>query len=959
MLAAGDLDPSFGHDGRVVADVPGHDQFDPAVVAIRNDGKLMLGGNLSGFGGAIARLNEDGKPDTEFDHDGTLISDATVQFFYVQQLVPLAGGMTLVAADRGVGRFLADGRLDPSFGTNGWFETTSPFWLSNRLSLQDDGRIVFAYHDANFVTRIIRLNTDGTRDLSFGDPGASGGAITPWVSSSDEVKQILVRADQRILVLLHASDRESPGTGRLALLQYLPDGTPDRSFGNDGRVVGRVFGGEENVSGIALNSSGGILVGGISQNATTVTRFKANGRFDRAFAERGVHRIVVADIPPEYKIEPGMIDVASDGTILTSVVSGFAQYAARLNADGSADLTFGTAGVARVLEGTVSASLARRDDGRILIARATASGFDIERLTADGMLDSTFGTGGHQLLPVTGPGDDTAGAVALQPDGKLLVASKSEHGDSDVGLVFRYRRDGSLDTTFGDQGVALLPFGASISSVRDIRVLPSGKIVVSGARVADGHDEGVIARLNSDGSIDRSYGHNGTNSVPSQVDRIVPTSGDDFVAYLIGPFDTVSRVLSDGSRDTSFADDGYAILNGFTPTDLPGAIVTQRDGKILLAGTITLPGKSYPAIGAMRLNQDGSPDLSFGDHGIASVDPGGFDASVNAITVQADGKVLLAGNRSSDNRAPFTVVRFTRNGRLDASFGNHGIVSTDLPSDAHFNSANSSTDSAIDLAVMSDGRILAIGRDDFRIEPSFPRTRVAVVRFNPDGSLDRSFGNFGRITTEYEYELRPVTSLLTADGRLTVVANGRQSSTGVDIVTLRYLLDNLNAVAARIDNGLLKVTGSAAKDMIKLAVLDGQLVITGVPHGFPLASFSKIQIDALAGNDTIDASASPVPVILNGGDGNDILLGGAFDDALLGNAGNDTLFGGRGSDTLHGNGGNDYISGGPGADQLFGDAGNDQLFALDAAIDVLDGGVGFDRANGDVADLLSGIEGLL
>jgi Ca2+-binding RTX toxin-like protein len=139
----------------------------------------------------------------------------------------------------------------------------------------------------------------------------------------------------------------------------------------------------------------------------------------------------------------------------------------------------------------------------------------------------------------------------------------------------------------------------------------------------------------------------------------------------------------------------------------------------------------------------------------------------------------------------------------------------------------------------------------------------------------------------------------------------------------------------------------------------GRLSITGVRATFAPGTFSRVVINALAGDDTLDASASTVPVFLNGGDGNDLLLGGAYADLLLGNAGNDTLFGGRGNDTLRGNDGNDYLNGGPGADQTFGDAGNDQLFSVDNTPDTLDGGAGFDRAKHDPTDLLSNTEAVL
>jgi Ca2+-binding RTX toxin-like protein len=166
-------------------------------------------------------------------------------------------------------------------------------------------------------------------------------------------------------------------------------------------------------------------------------------------------------------------------------------------------------------------------------------------------------------------------------------------------------------------------------------------------------------------------------------------------------------------------------------------------------------------------------------------------------------------------------------------------------------------------------------------------------------------------------------------------------------------------VTAGIVNGVLRVTGSSGPDIIRLRALGDRVLITGVAQGFARSAFSRIEIAGLAGDDTLDASASPVPVTLDGGDGRDSLLGGAAVDLLLGGGGDDTLFGGRGADTLRGGDGNDYLNGGPGGDQLFGEAGNDQVFAVDAARDTIDGGGGFDRVKGDGDDLLTGTEGLL
>jgi Ca2+-binding RTX toxin-like protein len=163
-------------------------------------------------------------------------------------------------------------------------------------------------------------------------------------------------------------------------------------------------------------------------------------------------------------------------------------------------------------------------------------------------------------------------------------------------------------------------------------------------------------------------------------------------------------------------------------------------------------------------------------------------------------------------------------------------------------------------------------------------------------------------------------------------------------------------VAATLANGTLTITGTPAADVIRLQVSAGKLAITGVTQAFPVASFSRITVNALAGNDTVDGSNAPAPVTVDAGVGDDVVLGGQSDDSLLGNDGADTLFGGRGRDTLRGGAGNDYLNAGPGEDSLFGDAGNDQFYSVDGVLDRIDGGAGFDRVKTDFDDLAAAVE---
>ncbi len=350
-----------------------------------------------------------------------------------------------------------------------------------------------------------------------------------------------------------------------------------------------------------------------------------------------------------------------------------------------------------------------------------------------------------------------------------------------------------------------------------------------------------------------------------------------------------------------------------------------------------------------RFTPDGKPDTTFspgGPDGSALVrltfGHGLFSEEIRSLLVQRDGRIVIAGVRPRGTQNVYydaVLVRLTKSGDLDRSFGIGGMT---IAGDGR---------GYTDLAEAPDGKIIALS----------PPTLLKIARFNADGLPDTTFGDQGVTTTEFSPESEGSNGMQTRilfqpDGRIVVVGQGRE-----DVLLARYLAgpSHSGGVEMAVRDGILRITGTAGDDLIRLQLSDGDITVSGNLLRIPVESFSRIEIDALGGNDTLDASASPVPVILNGGEGNDILLGGAYADLLSGNAGNDTLFGGRGNDTLHGNDGNDYLSGGPGADQVFGDSGNDQIFALDLAIDTIDGGTGFDRAKGDAADLLSHVEALL
>jgi Ca2+-binding RTX toxin-like protein len=257
------------------------------------------------------------------------------------------------------------------------------------------------------------------------------------------------------------------------------------------------------------------------------------------------------------------------------------------------------------------------------------------------------------------------------------------------------------------------------------------------------------------------------------------------------------------------------------------------------------------------------------------------------------------------------------------------------------------------MAVMSDGSLILSGtyeQDDPGTQSFF---RTFIAHYTGEGAFDLGFGAGGLIPPDRAGDVNGIVKpIARPDGGFFTAGMVPEG-----IALAGYTAPETGVTVAKVNNSLV-VTGTQGNDTISLERGAGGGVFIKGDAGTP-QGFSKIVISALAGDDTLDASASPVPVILDGGDGDDILLGGAFADLLLGGAGHDTLFGGRGNDTLHGNDGNDYLNPGPGQDQAFGDAGNDQIFSLDNAADTLDGGAGFDRVKRDPANILSNTEALL
>ncbi|MBS0432929.1 MAG: hypothetical protein JSS21_11080 [Proteobacteria bacterium] len=237
-----------------------------------------------------------------------------------------------------------------------------------------------------------------------------------------------------------------------------------------------------------------------------------------------------------------------------------------------------------------------------------------------------------------------------------------------------------------------------------------------------------------------------------------------------------------GGLDPTFGIGGRATTDFDNSTDIANAVALQADGKLVVAGTTYINNDfSGEDFALARYNPDGSLDASFGIHGRVTTDFPGLAAVISSVVVQPDGKILVAGGAFPlfTFLGNFEIARYNPNGSLDTSFGSGGIVTTHFPQGSY----------ASALALQADGKIVAAGTDyvNFSSEESSD-TDFALARYNPDGSPDIGFGNGGQITTDFEkHNDDAFAVLLRPDGRIVAVGSALDPVSFYDFAAARYL----------------------------------------------------------------------------------------------------------------------------------------------------------------------------
>jgi uncharacterized delta-60 repeat protein len=435
-------------------------------------------------------------------------------------------------------------------------------------------------------------------------------------------------------------------------------------------------------------------------------------------------------------------------------------------APGTLDTTFGTGGIVTnaLAQSAIAQGVVQQSDGKLVVAgfavtAEAASVFsEVARYNQDGSLDTSFGTGGTVAIQ-----NFLALALAIQTDDRIVVAGANDLGDTtgDFGLA-RLNTDGSMDTTFGGGLVSTSFSGGGESIPFAVAIQPDGKIIAAGATGGSTVSTFIFAaaRYNTDGTLDSTFGTVGTVTV------VIPSS-------------IVSSI--------AIEQDGEIILGGGSGFD---------GGK----GTVSLVSLAGTQFVLAGLNPDGSVDTAFGNGGKVqqTVGSGG---SAFQLALQADGKIVAAGAAlGGSGLTSLALTRYNTDGSLDTSFGSAGTVTTKF---------DGKVDVATGVAIQQDGKIVvggftssAAAEDQlspasqlypnnlsfvFLMAVTSPGSQIAVARYNPDGSLDTSFGTGGVVTTAIDEGAAAFSMLIQQDNNIVLSGAATLGGDDIDFALARYL----------------------------------------------------------------------------------------------------------------------------------------------------------------------------
>lgn len=400
---------------------------------------------------------------------------------------------------------------------------------------------------------------------------------------------------------------------------------------------------------------------------------------------------------------------------------------------------------------------------------------------ADGMLDPGFGNGGRVTTNFGTFTFSEASALVVLPDGKAVAAGSMAPNLAHTFMVAaRYLPCGALDTTFDGDGLLTVVFQIApdlSGGVGEVLLQPDGRLVLVGWFADSPVLRYALARLNTDGSLDPSFGTGGKVTTPlaggvgAGLAGVLQPDGRIVVLGSTGaaadPVVALARFNTDGSLDPAFGTAGQVSVPLAGPFRAH-ALALQPDGKILIAGSSGPSGGPFD-FGLIRLLPGGGLDTSFDGDGLATSDFGGTENAFSAM-VLGDGRIVLAGYRTFP-ATDFALVRYLSNGSLDTTFGTGGLAAAD----------SGASEIADRMIVQPNDKLLVAGWTNDLGSYDF-----ILARFNPDGTHDTTFGASGFLRTDFSASWDEAHGLAIA-GPDRVLAAGFTLGSNRDFALARYI----------------------------------------------------------------------------------------------------------------------------------------------------------------------------
>ncbi len=790
MAQTGQPVPGFGNNGVVLTSF--HTSAVPAggvAVMPLHDGKTLIS-----VGSMLVRHLPDGQLDHTYGFNGfsQQLQLGTGMAVNVATMQPNGGVLVFGSVPNGgnkhpfIARYMPNGFLDFNFGTNG--VATLPLGnliSANEVAVLGDNKIILSgLATMNGIEKfyLVRLLPDGKMDPSFG----SGGMVS-YESAEYRftLKDMVLHPDGRIVV---AGISEDP-TPVIRLAQFLPNGSPDRSFGGEGTVASGL-GNYNDLRAIAIQPDGKIVAvgtGTFQMSTLGILRFLPNGMLDPQFGTAG-RKHIVNDFTNQYRYELSDVIILPNGKILIGGSYNDKATIWQFASNGDQDLSFyGTGMLQYDKPASKVSNMAVYPDGRIgftgYLPHQVAQNMTylFARLLPNGHPDYSLANASF-IMGNAQSGMAEYQALAVQPDGKILAAGSSRKPnteDYDIAIA-RYHTNGMLDQSFGTMGKQLVDISTG-DMAHAIALYPDGRIAIGGKTSSGGQSDFVVVRLLANGMRDNSFDGDGVKtldfagandiaySVLVQPDGKIIASGSATEGGIAGF--ALARFLQNGMPDVSFSADGKQVtMLGGSSAAIGAAL--QGNGKILLGGSGYQNGTNNSDFILTRYNSDGTLDASFGMGGIRRTDFGGNDFA-EAMMLH-NGRIYLGGYVDNNSTYSLALAQYTADGAPYTGFSGDGKHTLDINNlSGNLNGVGPVKFVVTSIAVQNNDKIVISGY------VNTPENGVtAMARINPDGHLDATFGSNGGIMYGPGNKFMVKTGYLWND-RLYIAGSAHASNTNV------------------------------------------------------------------------------------------------------------------------------------------------------------------------------------